>query len=50
MKEFERAGEENVRQADIVDKMIHKIELEGTERQTSLERTLETTKKVQNVI
>lgn len=50
MKEFERAGEDNVRQADIVDKMIQKIELDGTDRQTSLERTLETTKKVQNVI
>jgi hypothetical protein len=32
MKEFERAGEENVKQSDIVDKMINKIELEGTDR------------------
>ena len=46
MKDFERAGEDNVKQTDIVEKMIQKIELEGTDRQTSIERTLETTKKV----
>ena len=50
MKEFERAGDDNVRQGDIVEKMVQKIELDGSERQTSLERTLETSKKVQNVI
>jgi len=32
MKDFERSGEENVRQGDIVDRMVQKIELEGTER------------------
>jgi len=37
MKEFERSGEENVRQGDVVDRMVQKIELEGTERQTSME-------------
>lgn len=50
MRDFERAGEENVRQGDIVEKMVQKIELESEERQTSLERTAETSKKVQNVI
>lgn len=50
MKEFERSGEENVRQGDIVDRMVQKIELEGTERQTSIEHAQETMKKVSNVI
>ena len=30
--------------------MVQKIELEAAERQTSIERTMETAKKVQNVI
>lgn len=50
MKEFERQNEDNVKQSDIVEHMIRKIELEGTERSTSIERTMETAKKVQNVI
>lgn len=50
MKDFERSGEENVRQGDIVDRMVQKIELEGTERQTSMEHAQETMKKVSNVI
>ena len=50
MKDFERAGEDNVRQGDIVERMVQKIELEGTERQTSLEKTMETQKKVSNVV
>jgi hypothetical protein len=50
MKEFERSGEENVRQGDVVDRMVQKIELEGTERQTSMEHAQETMKKVSNVI
>jgi hypothetical protein len=49
-KEFERAGEDNVRQGDIVEKMVQKIELDSTDRQTSIERSLETSRKVQNVI
>jgi hypothetical protein len=32
MKEFEATGEENVRQGDIVEKMVQKIELEQTDR------------------
>jgi hypothetical protein len=32
MKDFERTGEENVRQGDIVDRMVQKIELESNER------------------
>jgi DNA replication licensing factor MCM6 len=53
MKDFERSGEENVRQADIVEKMVQRIELDGADnanRQTNLERAHETSKKVQNVI
>ena len=50
MKEQERLGEDNVRQGDIIEKMVQQIELDNTERQTSMERTMETSKKVQNVI
>jgi hypothetical protein len=50
MKEHERVGEDNVRQGDIIEKMVQQIELDNTERQTSMERTMETSKKVQNVI
>lgn len=50
MKEQEHKGEENVRQGDIVDLMVQKIELDSSDRQTSIERTVETSKKVQNVI
>jgi hypothetical protein len=50
MKDYERQGEDNVRQGDIVDRMIPKIELESNERQTSIEQAQETTKMVSNVI
>jgi hypothetical protein len=50
MKDYERQGEDNVRQGDIVDRMIQKIELESNERQTSMEQVQETTKMVSNVI
>ena len=50
MKDFERSGEDNVRQGDIVERMVQKLELEDTERVASLERTAETAKKVKNVI
>ena len=50
MKDLERSGHDNVRQGDIVEKMVQKLELENTERVASLERTAETAKKVKNVI
>lgn len=51
MKEFERAGDDNVRQGDIVERLVQKLELDGADgRQANMERTLETSKKVQNVI
>jgi len=50
MKEFERAGDDNVRQGDIMERMVQKLELDEAEHQVSMERTLETSKKVANVI
>ena len=50
MKEFEAHGQENVQQADIINRMIHKLEIENTEASTSVEKSIETSKKVQNVI
>lgn len=50
MKEYERAGEENVRQGDIVDKAVKRLDLESQEHSASLERAAETAKKVNNVI
>lgn len=32
MKEFERNGEENVKQQDIIEKMVQKLEIELAER------------------
>ena len=42
-----------MRQGDIVEKMVQRIELEGADsvnRQTNVERAAETARKVQNVI
>ena len=54
MKDLERQGEENVRQGDIVERMVQRIELDptnqGSTHTTSLERAQETSKKVHNVI
>ena len=50
MKEYERTGEDNVRQGDILNKMVTKIELDNPEKHTSLDRAQETSKKVKNVI
>lgn len=50
MKDYERAGEENVRQGDILEKMIQWIELENPDRQTSLEKVAETSKKINAII
>ena len=36
MKEFERAGDDNVRQGDIVERMVQKLELDEAEHQVSL--------------
>lgn len=50
MKEFERQGEDNVRQQDIVERMVKEIEVHSSDHQTSLEKSIETSKKVGNVI
>jgi hypothetical protein len=50
MKEFESAGQENVQQADIINRMVQKLEIENTDAATSVEKSIETSKKVANVI
>lgn len=46
MKDYERDGQDNVQQYEIVDKIVKDIEM-AENRDTNLERTLETKKKVQ---
>ena len=50
MKEFEAQNQENVQQADIINRMVQKLEIENTEAATSLEKSIETSKKVAHVI
>ena len=50
MKEYEQQGMENVQQADIINRMVQKLEVENTEASTSIQRSIETSKKVSNVI
>jgi hypothetical protein len=50
MKECERAGDENVQQQQIVDRLVKDIELNQAERHTSVDRAEETMNKVNNVI
>ena len=46
MKDYERDGQDNVQQYEIVDKIVKDIEM-AENRDTNLERTLETKRKVQ---
>jgi hypothetical protein len=50
MKECERAGDENVQQQQIVDRLVKDIELNQSDRHTSVDRAEETMNKVNNVI
>lgn len=50
MKEFEAQAQEHVQQAEIINRMVQKLEIENTEASTSVERSIETSKKVSNVI
>ena len=50
MKEFEANGQENIQQAELINRMVLKLEVEGTEQSTSLERASETSKKVSHII
>jgi len=50
MKEFESNGSENVQQSELINRMVLKLEVEGTEQTTSIERASETSKKVSHII
>jgi predicted protein tyrosine phosphatase len=50
MKDFEQQGQENVQQAEIINRMVQKLEIENIEANTSSEKSIETSKKVANVI
>jgi hypothetical protein len=51
MKELEREGEENVRQGDIVDRAVQRLEIDNQEGGgANIERAAETAKKINNVI
>jgi hypothetical protein len=50
MKDFERQGDDNVRQQDIIEKMVHMLEIDSHDRQTTLDKAYETTRKVAHVI
>jgi hypothetical protein len=50
MKEFEAQNQEHVQQAEIINRMVQKLEIENTEASTSVERSIETSRKVSNVI
>jgi hypothetical protein len=50
MKEFESNKQENVQQSDIINRMVQKLEIESNEAATSIERSVQTSQKVQNVI
>jgi len=50
MKEFEAAKQENVQQSDIINRMVQKLEIESNEASTSVERSMQTSQKVQNII
>jgi hypothetical protein len=50
MKEFENQGEDNVRQQELVDRMVREIEVVSNERHTSIEKGIQTSKMVANII
>jgi hypothetical protein len=50
MKEYERTDMDNVVQSKIVNDMVRKLEIESNARLTSVDRSVETSKKVANVI
>lgn len=49
MKEFQRNNQDNVQQLQIVNRMVQRIEVEDL-GSTSVEKSIETSKKIQNVI
>jgi hypothetical protein len=50
MREFEAQGQENVQQAELIDKMVQKLILEEPQLAASEEVAAEASRKVQNVI
>ena len=50
MKEFEREGNENIQQYELVDKIVRDVEAADPHHHTSLEKVVETKRKVQQVI
>jgi hypothetical protein len=40
MKEFESNKQENVQQAEIINRMVQKLEIESNEAATSLDRSI----------
>lgn len=52
IKQMERAGQDSVSQADVVNRLVQKLELEDglDQGQQTLEASLQLTKKLQNVI
>lgn len=50
MKQCEKDGNDTVQQHEIVNAMVQKIEVEGMGHSTSVEQSVETSKKIGNVI
>lgn len=50
MKEFESKGEDNVRQGDVIDQAVQKLDLESQEHSANVDRAAETAKKINHVI
>ena len=50
MKEFEKSGLENIRQSDIINRMVQIIMLEENSVGASVEESIEQSKKIANVI
>jgi len=49
MKEFQRNNQDNVQQLAIINRMVQRLEVEDI-GSTSVDKSIETSKKIQNVI
>lgn len=50
MREFMRSGEDNVLQHDIIEKLVHEIEVQQTDKQTNVDLSVETSMKLGHII
>ena len=50
MKEFQAQDQDNVQQSEVINRMIQKLEIENIDSSTSVQKSIETSKKVSNVI